>query len=107
LALVTIKFRMLPGEAAAATKFLQSKLQSEVQVRGKVLEIDDKRANEVKFLLKKFLYREGFSGYRVHSESGVVRIVPHDPKQLHDDSRDEDKVKVFPHFLHYPQNDCH
>jgi hypothetical protein len=48
---------MLPGEADVATKFLQSKLLTGIEVQGQTVKIDNEKANEVKLLLKKFLHR--------------------------------------------------
>jgi len=95
--MVLVELKMLPGEAAAATKFLESKLHS-IKVEGKALEIDDERADEVKLLLKKFLHREGLAGYRVLSEKGIVRIIPDEIEQSNRDKTDYDKIKGIPPF---------
>src|SRR5690348_5918751 len=74
--LVIVEFRMLPGEAGAATKFLQSKVQSEIKIDGNRIEIEEERGLDVKLLLRKFLHHEGLTGYRVLGESGTFKIVP-------------------------------
>ncbi len=53
---------MLPGEAGAATRFLQSKVQGQIKVDGNHIEIEDKEGLDVKLLLRKFLHREGLTG---------------------------------------------
>ncbi len=89
---------MLPGEADAATKFLRSKVH-DMNVHGRAAEIDNENADDVKLLLKKFLHREGLAGYRVLSESGVLRVVP-DPRAQpsRDNDADDDKIKGVPPF---------
>lgn len=96
--MLTIELKMLPGEANAATKFLQSKLQADIRVRGKEIEIDNEKADEVKLLLKKFLHQEGLTGYRVLSESGVLRIVLDERQQPYPDAVEDDKIKGVPPF---------
>jgi hypothetical protein len=88
---------MLPGEAGAATKFLQSRLQSQIRVEGNHIEIDDEKAREVKLLLHKFLHHEGLMGYRVISQSGTLRIVP-DDKPAREEQPANDKIKGLPPF---------
>ena len=94
--MVTVDLKMLPGEAGAATRFLQSEVQGQIKVDGKFIEIEDQKGLDVKLLLHKFLHHEGLTGYRVLSESGTVRIVP-DNKPAHEELQD-DKVKGVPPF---------
>ncbi|OLD13288.1 MAG: hypothetical protein AUI97_04620 [Crenarchaeota archaeon 13_1_40CM_3_52_17] len=42
--MVIVEVRMLPGEAGAATKFLQSKIPSGIKVDGSKIEIEDEKA---------------------------------------------------------------
>lgn len=49
---------MLPGDATAATKYLQSKIQGRLKVDGNRIEIEDERGRDVK-LLRKSGSREG------------------------------------------------
>src|SRR6266704_7000026 len=53
--MVTVQLRMLHGEAQAAAKFLQSKIQGQIKVTGNRIEIDDEKGLDVKLLLHKFL----------------------------------------------------
>ncbi len=55
--MVTVQLRMLPGEAQAAAKFLQSKIQGQIKVTGNRIEIDDEKGLDVKLLLHKFLHQ--------------------------------------------------
>ena len=94
--MVVVELRMLPGEAGAAIKFLQSKTQGKIKVSGNRIEIEDQEGLDVKLLLHKFLHHEGVTGYRVLSESGTVRIVP-DEKPVHEEPKN-DKIKGVPPF---------
>ena len=54
---------MLPGEAGAATKVLQSRVQGQMKIDGNRIEIEDAKGRDVKLLLKnKFLHHEGLTG---------------------------------------------
>jgi len=93
--MVTVQLRMLPGEAQAATKFLQSKIQGQIKVTGNQIEIDDEKGLDVKLLLHKFLHHEGLTGYRVLSQSGTLRIVP-DNAAAPEEQPENDKIKGIP-----------
>ena len=93
--MVTVQLRMLPGEAQAATKFLQSKIQGQIKVTGNQIEIDDEKGLDVKLLLHKFLHHEGMTGYRVLSQSGTLRIVP-DNAAAPEEQPENDKIKGIP-----------
>src|SRR5712692_8086017 len=98
--MVFVELKMLPGEAEAAEKFLQSKVQGQIRVDGSRIEIEDEKARDVKLLLHKFLHHEGLTGYRVLSEPGILRIVP-DSRASPEDEKKEDKIKgvsPFPPF---------
>lgn len=95
--LVVVELTMLPGEARAATKYLQSRIQSQIKVDGNRIEIEDQKGLDVKLLLHKFLHHEGLTGYRVLSESGTVRVVP-DDKPFREEEREDDKIKGVPPF---------
>ena len=95
--MVIVELKMLPGEAGAATRFLQSKIQGEINVDGSRIEIEDQRGVDVTLLLHKFLHREGLTGYRVLSESGTVRIVP-DDKPPPEERPENSKIKGVPPF---------
>ena len=90
--MVTLELKMLPGEASATWKFLQSKLKSQVQIRGEELVVDDEKADEVKLLLKKFLHQEGLEGYRVLSEKGILKVVPDELEKTRHEALEE-KIK--------------
>ena len=95
--LVTVELTMLPREARAATKFLQSKIQGQNKVDGNRIEIEEEKGLNVKLLLRKFLHDEGLTGYRVLSQSGTLKIVPENaraPKR----QPDLDKIKGIPPF---------
>ncbi|HZY47698.1 MAG TPA: hypothetical protein VFE96_07885 [Candidatus Bathyarchaeia archaeon] len=92
-----VELKMLPGEATAATRFLQSRLGEAVKVQGNTVVIDDARTDNVKLLLKKFLHREGLADYRVISEDGMLKISLEEKKQSRQDSL-ENKVKGVPPF---------
>lgn len=83
---------MLPGEADAATKFLQSKIQERIKLHGNQIQLEDEKASDIKLLLHKFLRREGLTGYRILSQAGVIRITP-DNRERPDDQPSDDKVK--------------
>lgn len=65
---MVVELRMLPGEAGAATRFLQSKIKGRIKVDGNRIEIEDEKGRDVKLLLNKFLHHEGLTGYRVLSQ---------------------------------------
>ena len=88
---------MLPGEAEAAAKFLQSKIQGEIKVHGNRIQVDDEKAEEVKFLLEKFLHHEGLEGYRVLRDPGTVRVVPDNVERPHEEMRDDKVRGVLPY----------
>ena len=88
---------MLPGEASAATKFLQSKVHGQIKVKGNRIEIVDEPGLDLKLLLRKFLHHEGLAGYRVLSQSGTLKIVPENPP-TRDEQPENDKIKGIPPF---------
>jgi len=88
---------MLPGEADAAARFLQSKIQGQVEAHGNHILVGDDKAEEVKLLLEKFLHHEGLDGYRVLREPGVIRVSPDNRERPHEEIRD-DKVKGVPPY---------
>ena len=88
---------MLPGEADAVAKFLQSKMKDQIEVHGERIEVGQEKAEEVKLLLHKFLRREGLTGYRVLSQSGTIRITP-DKTVPEREERSDEKVKGIPPF---------
>jgi len=90
--MVIVELRMLPGEARAATKFLQSKIPSGIKVDDNRIENEDEKGRDVKFLLHKFLHREGLDGYRVLSDSGTLKIVL-DDKSAREEPQENDKIK--------------
>ncbi len=94
---MTVEFKMLPGEADAAARFLQSKMKNQIEVHGNRIEVDDEKADDVKLLLHKFLRREGLTGYRVLSQSGTIRVTP-DNRIPPREERSDDKVKGVPPF---------
>ena len=95
--MVTVEMKMLPREANAAADFLRSKIKSQITIRGKEIQIDAESADEVKFLIKKFLHREGLESYTVLSESGALRVVREGREEpVRKDV--EDKVKEIPPF---------
>ncbi len=95
--MVIVELRMLPGEAQAVTRFLQSKVHDQIKVNGNSIEIEDKEGLDVKLLLRKFLHHEGLAGYRVLSQSGTLRIVP-DNAPVQEEPPENDKVKGVPPF---------
>jgi hypothetical protein len=95
--LVTVELKMLPGEAGATTKFLQSKVQSQIKIDGNRIEIEDQEGLDVKLLLRKFLHHEGLTGYRVLSQSGTLKIAPDNPRGL-EEKPENDKIKGVPPF---------
>ena len=88
---------MLPGEAGAATRFLQSKIKGQIKVNGNRIEIEDQKGLDVKLLLHKFLHHEGLTGYRILSESGTVRIVP-DDKPVREEKQENSEITGVPPF---------
>ena len=95
VALVTVELRMLPGEAGAATEFLQSKVQGRIKVDGHHIEIADEKARDVKLLLRKFLHHNGLTGYRVVSRFGTLKIVP-DNVPVQEEQPENDKIEGIP-----------
>jgi hypothetical protein len=97
ISMVIVELRMLPGEAGAATKFLQSRLQGRIKVAGNRIEIEDQKGRDVKLLLHKFLHHEGLTGYRVLSQSGTLKIVP-DEAPARVEQPEKEKIKGIPPF---------
>jgi len=95
--MVIVELRMLPGEAGAATKYLQSKLQGRIKIEGNRIEITDVKGREVKLLLHKFLHHEGLTGYRVLSQSGTLKIVPENTSSR-EEPPENAKIKGVPPF---------
>jgi hypothetical protein len=72
--MVILELKMVPGEAEAATMFLQSKIPGGIKVNGNKIEIEDEKGGDVKLLLHKFLDSErlavtGFSAIPEPSRS--------------------------------------
>ena len=88
---------MLPGEAEAAARFLQSKIHGEIKVHGSNIQVDDEKSEEVKHLLEKFLHREGLQGYRVLRDPGKVTVEPDNSERPHEEMRDEKVKGVLPY----------
>ena len=95
--MIAIELKMLPGESDATVNFLRSKLKSQITIRGKEIQVGDGNADEVEFLIKRFLHREGLDTYRVLRESGVIRVVPEEKEEPVHESRD-DRIKGVPPF---------
>ncbi|MBO0888918.1 hypothetical protein J2P12_07445 [Candidatus Bathyarchaeota archaeon] len=90
--MLKVELKMLPGEAEAAARFLQSHIKGQIEVHGNQVQLGDEQASEVKLLLHKFLRREGLTGYRVLSQAGIIRITPDNRERPHEQPRD-DKVR--------------
>ena len=88
---------MLPGEADAAAKFLQSKIQGQVEVHGSHIQVGDEKGAEVKLLLEKFLHHEGLDSYRVLRDQSVIKVAPDNRERPHEENRD-DKVHGIPPY---------
>jgi hypothetical protein len=95
--IVIVELRMLPGEAGAATKFLQPKIPGGIKVNGNKIEIEDEKGRDVELLLHKFLYHEGLDGYRVLSDSGTLKVVP-DDKSAREEPQENHNIKGIPPF---------
>jgi hypothetical protein len=95
--LVAAELKMLPGEAAAATRFLQSKIRGQIRVNGNRIEIEAEKGLDVKLLVRKFLHREGLTCYRVISQSGTLKVVPEN-EQAPEKQPADDKIKGIPPF---------
>jgi len=89
---------MLPGEGDRAAKFLQSKIQGQINVHRDEIRVDDEKAEEVKLLLEKFMHREGLDGYRVLRDPGVIRVTPDNRERPHEENREADRVKGIPPY---------
>ncbi len=95
--MVVVELKMLPGEAGAATKFLQLKIPGGIKVDGNKIEVEDEKGRDVKLLLHKFLHHEGLDGYRVLGESGTRKVVPYDDSTP-EEPAENDKIKGIPPF---------
>ena len=95
--MLTVELKMLPGEAEAAARFLQSKIQGQVEIHKTEIRVGDDKAEEVKLLLEKFLHQEELDGYRVLRDPGVIRVTPDNRERPHEEDRD-DKVKGIPPY---------
>jgi hypothetical protein len=94
--MVVVGLKMLPAEAGAATKFLQSKIPGGIKVDGNKIEVENETGRDVKLLPHKFLHHEGLDGYRVLSDSGTLKVVPYD------DSTPEEPA--YRHGSLFPEN---
>jgi hypothetical protein len=97
ISLVAVELKMLPGEAAAATRFLQSKIRGQIRVSGNRIEIEDEKGLDVKLLVRKFLHREGLTGYQVINQSGTLKVLPEN-EQAPEKRPADDKIKGIPPF---------
>src|SRR5713226_1884087 len=74
--LITVDFKKLPEELAAAAQFLKEHVKGQVKTKGNQIQLGKARHKEVKLLLHKYLHHKGIEGYRVLSQSGIFEIVP-------------------------------
>ncbi len=95
--MVIVELKMLPGEAGAATKFLQTRIPGGIKVDGNRIEVEDAKGRDVKLLLHKFLHHEGLEVYRVLSDSGMLKVVPYDDSAP-EEPPESDKIKGIPPF---------
>lgn len=79
--LQVVEFKRIRDEIGPASEFLRSHLKAPIRTRDSVIEIEGAGHEPVKLLLHKFLHQRGLGAYKVHSQSGVLEIIPHEEKE--------------------------
>ncbi len=76
-----VELRRVHEEIGPAAEFLRIHLKKPLRVKGSRIEIDDAEHGEVKLLVHKFLHQRGLNACKVHSQSGIIEIIPHEEKE--------------------------
>lgn len=97
----TVELRRVHDEIQPFAEFLKTRTKASVQVRGTRLIIQDLDHPSLKLLVHKFLHRRGLVGFKVHSQPGLIEIVPHDSPKEHDEpkGRSPTAPETMPYFF--------
>jgi hypothetical protein len=81
--LQVIELKRVHEETEPLAEFLGTHFKSPLRINGSRIEIEKAEHDEVKLLIHKYLHQRRLSGYKVHSQSGVIEIIPHDKQEGH------------------------
>jgi hypothetical protein len=100
--LQVIELKRVHEETGPLAEFLRTHVKGPLRIEGSRIEIEGAEHDEVKLLVHKFLYQRGLSGYKVHSQSGIIEIIPHDDKEDHKSKKEtEGRPPTAPETMPY------
>ncbi len=79
-----IELRAIKDRVDEAAQFLKSKIEGKIRSKGTQLHIDGAKTKDVKLLIHKFLHHQGLNNYRVHSQAGILEILPPEEHIVHE-----------------------
>ena len=74
--LVMVELKMLPGEASATGKFLQSKLKPQITIRGEQLVVDYEKADGSSCFSRSFYIKIDWKVTAFSARKGLLNVVP-------------------------------
>ena len=99
----TVELRRVHDEIQPLADFLRTRTKASIQVKGTRLVVEDLDHSSLKLLVHKFLHQRGLVGFKVHSQSGLIEIVPHDSNSSkeHDESKGRSPTapETMPYFF--------
>lgn len=88
------------GEIDSLVEFLKSHGRNNpVHVDNSRVHVDNVKHDDLKLLVHKFLHQKHLNHYKVHSQSGIIEIIPHDKKD--EDSEGKGRSPTAPETMPY------
>jgi hypothetical protein len=96
-----VEMRKVHDEIGPMTDFLEAHVKGSIKVKGSRIIVDGADHSSLKMLVHKYLHQKGLVGYKVHSQPGLIEIVPHDEKAAHDKSKGTapSATETMPYFF--------
>jgi hypothetical protein len=96
-----VEMKKIHSEIGSMTDFLQTRVKGSVQVKSSRIIVEGTDHSNLKMLVHKYLHQKGLVGYKVHSQPGLIEIVPHDEKAAHDKSKGTapSATETMPYFF--------
>ena len=97
----TIELRRVHDETQPLAEFLRTRAKAAVKVKGTRLLVEDVDHSDLKQLVHKFLHQKGLVGFKVHSQPGLIEIVPHDEERAHEKGESKGRPPTGPETVPY------
>ncbi len=96
-----VEMKKIHDEIKPAVEYLRAHVKDPVRVKGSQIMIESAEHDHVKLLLHKYLHHRHLEGYKVHSESGFLEIVPAEPKKSPEESKSRAPTapETMPYFF--------